>query len=253
MEILNKIKSAVINPKLTGYAIKLQAIKNARPRIALLTEGAEDRAFMSNWTNMINQYAKIAIKHPSDALSLPDITIVCDANLTSESWIKSTLRDSSTSEWFNTRTKSEKAAPTIYCGKSGLVFAEMRNTQTIVLLKQKGFMPIFKPENRTRGPESKADHFVDAAGCYGIRRISLPEGAEVLYTTPVKSVSKEGPVTEEFVVGFKINNNICLLFHPERLTNSESRTFFHETQCRFGSETFLDAIYSLSNPSIFPV
>jgi len=233
--------------KLSGsvWKDKLIAVKAARARIAILTEGAEDSESMASWKRTINQYGRVALKEPMDIATGISILVVPSANLTGDAFLGSDKRDLELSSWWLTRSYEERMTPTIYTGKSGLIWAEVRSPSTCFKMKEKGFIPLFKADNTERGPNSKADFFVPGGNFYGIRRFCVPKGAEILYTTPISCISGSGVHVEEFVLGFKAGNVIVLLFNPEQLTQKEDSIFFSETHCRFGSETFMDAIYSL--------
>lgn len=243
--VLKEFKSSLTKVALSKWAEKLVAIKTMRPRIAILTEGAEEGESINAWKRTIQQYGQVALKDPRDTTIGISVLIVPSANLTADSFLGSDKRDLELSRWWLSRSCEEKNIPSIYCGKSGLIFVDIRSTSTCLKVKEKGFIPLFNPDNTKRGSDSKADYFVAGGNFFGIRRFCVPEGAKILYTTPISVISGSGVYIEEFVLGFSIKNTIVLLFNPEELTQKENGEFFMETSIRFGSEIFLESLYSL--------
>jgi len=215
---------------------KLVSILNRKARIALLTTGKTDT---EQWERVISQYGSVALKHPKDVSCYPDITIIPDCNLTADMQFQSSPEDLAVSDWWLTRTMAEKIAPTIYTGRSGLIFAEARSSHTVIAFKNKGYTPLLSMYNTS----GQADFFVSASGCYGVRRFCLPTNAEVLYYTPVQMLGTKGVETENLVSGFKIDNNIILLFNPHMIENKESSDFYQRTNILYGSETLMLGIY----------
>lgn len=224
-------KNGAITKKLSG--ILAPAVSTRMGHIAILTN--LNSPMTGEWKQVLSQYGRIRLKYIEDSQIENDLTIVPDVNLLGDmpnSNFSSNV-DLEFQQWFLNRTREEKNKRTIYCGRSGLIFAVNRNLHTIVQIKKKGLCPI--------KDESGNVYFVDADNCFGIRRYSVPDNARILYSTEIMNTQN---MKESIIMGFQDGNNTILLFHPEKLINAENHEFFKKTQNRFGSETLYNSIYS---------
>jgi hypothetical protein len=201
--------------------------------IALLMTGLESPELIKDWKLTIGQYGKTCFKSIDDPHDNHESIVVPNCSLVFEDIedIAVSKSDLAMQRWFLCRSVSDKKKRTIFTGNSGLVFATIRNMQTLVPIKKAKLCPIKDGNGAT--------FFVDAKGCYGVRRYVIPKEAEILYTTEIHNSQDQ---RETIIMGFKLNNDVILLFHPQNLVNEESSDFFKITQNRYGSETFFNAL-----------
>ena len=229
MDYQEKAKHLLVNSKKTG-SIGVGTLPKSLALLLSLKE--KENAQTLYIESILKQIGKVFYQSLTDTRT-NNILIVPSVQLCGD------LPDSDfdMTQWFLGRNQQAKQQPTIWLGLSGLIHAEHRMSQTLFPIKGKSHYTAIQDA------KGMNNFFVDANGCYGISRYCLPKDAEILYKKEIVNNLNE---KIEVVMGFKHNNNIVLLFHPNMI-NDEKSSFYKETSIKHGCEPFFRSLQMINN------